>query len=179
MFSINLLLCVEFIQTEKNLHSTMFSINRHSRYIDTNGLYIYIPLCFLLIPIYFKRFLTWKIIYIPLCFLLILCKYRKSTSKWFIYIPLCFLLIAIKERHYIARDNDLHSTMFSINLWTRIRLSHHPLIYIPLCFLLITGLRQHHRLPKQIYIPLCFLLITDTVRGRHDGSPFTFHYVFY
>ena len=87
---------------DRNLHSTMFSINPFWETFLMPIVEIYIPLCFLLIFRFPCMYCELWIIYIPLCFLLIRGMHGYWLSRDTIYIPLCFLLIKVLDTGELA-----------------------------------------------------------------------------
>ena len=101
-----------------SLHSTMSSINHNILKICCFNLFLYIPLCHLLISFIVNKMLHMCNLYIPLCHLLIL------SHSWLFRLPM-----------------PLHSTMSSMgNAQFNI-----PGLYIPLCHLLILCFPMHTR----------------------------------
>ena len=140
-------------------------------------------------------------LYIPLCFLLISVRRSGKADYQFALHSTMFSINLLATRTTGEMLLPLHSTMFSINpilvipiyliatlyipLCFLLIFFVPPLIalkmylYIPLCFLLISAVLPPAELLSNLYIPLCFLLIVTSETKRGSSFVFTFHYVFY
>ena len=97
------------------LHSTMLLLNRHISKGVCCDVFLYIPLCFYLIPLTVRQRRVAAYLYIPLCFYLICERHRIKIPTLGLYIPLCFYLIQVRCFSLMFRYLPLHSTMLLLN----------------------------------------------------------------